>query len=287
MIVVSFILLFVSSCCAASSSGFRRGVPVFLSQLAVTGAPFTESDAVSESSEQALWLDRMELPDQHFTSAPTGKDDTREGGDDAHPLLQIPCGLALTREGMGNLSNARLLSSSASSFSKQHHTEPQRTVQAFLDTGAQRTVMSWEAAAKLGFLLPHLDRRYAGRATGVGSCAVVGRIPAGVCQLHLGGGMVTVPSPAILVIESTETDDHVDFLIGLDFLRDHEAIIDMRKEELQLKVEGKDVSITFLRPKGSFQAMPDSRNDRDTHDSRVDSDTEFDDDDEKLDMSGV
>ena len=48
---------------------------------------------------------------------------------------------------------------------------------AFVDTGAQVTIISASAAKRAGIY--HLmDRRYAGRATGVGQCKILGRIPA-------------------------------------------------------------------------------------------------------------
>lgn len=55
---------------------------------------------------------------------------------------------------------------------------PTSSLRAFVDTGAEVTVMSAKAAQRAG-LLHLLDRRYAGRATGVGSCRVLGRLPAG------------------------------------------------------------------------------------------------------------
>ena len=204
-------------------------------------------------------------------------DDGYEGLDymQLHPLLQIPCGISLAREnessaGPSNINNnnkfnnllptffSQQTSSNNNRMNHHHHHHHHTPIQTFLDTGAQRTVMSWEAAAKIGFLLPHLDRRYAGRAAGVGSCAVLGRIPAGVTTLNLGGETV-VPSPSITIIESTGTKG-VDFLLGLDFLREQQAVIDLRNEELQLRVNEEDFSIPFIRPRGSLSKINENNN---------------------------
>ena len=64
------------------------------------------------------------------------------------------------------------------SFHKQH------AVTTIVDTGAQVTVLSFHAAQTCG--IAHLiDQRYAGQATGVGRCRVVGRIPAGALVLAI------------------------------------------------------------------------------------------------------
>ena len=104
--------------------------------------------------------------------------------------------------------------------------------------------MSAEAAQRAG-LLHLLDRRYAGRATGVGSCRVLGRLPAGCATLVLGreggnneaGGdgeedtdtdtIIAMPCPQLTVLEETGTED-VDLLIGLDVLDEYGASISLR-----------------------------------------------------------
>ena len=115
---------------------------------------------------------------------------------------------------------------------------PTSSLRAFVDTGAEVTVMSAEAAQRAG-LLHLLDRRYAGRATGVGSCRVLGRLPAGCATLILGkefgneaaGGdgedAIAMPCPHLTVLEETGTDD-VDLLIGLDVLDEYGASISLR-----------------------------------------------------------
>lgn len=183
---------------------------------------------------------------------------------------------------------------------------PLRTV---IDTGAQRTIMTWEAVQRIGFLRNHLDRRYAGGMvtgiTGSSENILLGRIPAGIAVLNFGQGIGAVPSPAIYVLDSSpttataitggsssdseipaakgflgsfhrrhgrnnhqqqqqqqqhqsrqrdsdggeepstvdlsshtttsSTSESIDLLLGLDFLRDYDAIVNLRDEELILR----------------------------------------------------
>jgi hypothetical protein len=59
-------------------------------------------------------------------------------------------------------------------------------IKAFVDTGAQVTVMSAACAESCG-ILKNLDRRFAGRAVGVGSARIMGRIH----NAHLRWGAAT------------------------------------------------------------------------------------------------
>ena len=189
--------------------------------------------------------------------APISSDDDSEEYSDyegldhlqLHPLLQVPCALSLGDDDEDNI----------------------WPIPAFLDTGAQRTVMSIQAAERSGFLRTNMDRRYAGgNAAGVsGSCAIVGRVPAGLCQIHLGGGIV-VPSPAIYIIESS-AGDGVDFLLGLDFLRDHKAVIDLFDEELKMHLsDGSTESVPFIRLRTTLAGLEESCDSDDSDGGKVD-----------------
>eukprot|EP00984_Skeletonema_dohrnii_P023516 scaffold12609_cov132-Skeletonema_dohrnii-CCMP3373.AAC.1 len=134
-------------------------------------------------------------------------------------LLRIPCSIRL------NSNKADHSSHHPSSFTSS------TPIAAYIDTGAQVTVISASAARKFGIL--HLmDRRCAGRATGVGSCRILGRIPAGCVQFVLGhddddeGEVIEMNGPALTVLEGTVTQG-VDMLVGLDVLQDWEATIRM------------------------------------------------------------
>jgi hypothetical protein len=67
-------------------------------------------------------------------------------------LLQIPCSIQLSA------------------------TERQTPIHTYVDTGAQVSVLSVQAAGRAG-VLQMMDRRHAGHAQGVGKCRVLGRLP--------------------------------------------------------------------------------------------------------------
>jgi len=121
---------------------------------------------------------------------------------------------------------------------------------AYVDTGAQVTVLSAEAARRAG-LFHLLDRRYSGKATGVGHCRILGRISAGCATIVLGGTdnsnnresnschaqdaeeLLSMPCPQLTVLESTGTEG-IDLLLGLDVLEEHGATICLRERTLAL-----------------------------------------------------
>lgn len=132
-------------------------------------------------------------------------------------------------------------------------------IAAYVDTGAQVTVISASAARRAGIL--HLmDRRYAGRATGVGHCRVLGRIPARHVYFFLGEdnevhcgrgdedqeGRIQMDGPALTVLEGTVTKG-VDMLLGLDVLQDWDAEIRM----------GSSKSITVRKKEGRNGRLKD------------------------------
>ena len=192
--------------------------------------PFVQALKQNHNKKQS-WTDGF-VPESSSVS-PQDDNDTEEEEDDedddniiqtvlphVHSLLQVPCALQVP--------------------DSHRDITP---VTAIIDTGAQVTVLSAESAQQCG--VSHLlDRRYAGQATGVGSCRVLGRIPAGALLLHL--SHTIIPSPAITVLDNNSMG--MDLLLGLDFLRDTGAILNMKDEEMILQQEGKIV-IPFVRPK--------------------------------------
>lgn len=166
------------------------------------------------------------------------------------PLLQVPCAIQLAKNPSHRSENKR-----------HRRITP---IAAFCDTGAQRTCMSWEAAQRLG--LAHLlDPRYAGQAMGVGLCRVLGRIPAQTVILHFSSDDrqdITIMAPAITILESTGSEEGVELLFGLDFLRDAQAVIDVQDEFVRLTGKIKQehhgnhpqddkavVEVSFIRPR--------------------------------------
>jgi len=236
--ITTFLVLLGNS----SVSAFRRRFGIFSAAVTADANHRNGSNHHSDSSsEGGSWLDGLDYPEEYEHDEQNHDNDDGEDEEEdtelldalqLHPLLQIPADLALT----GVL----------------HATEiPVRT---FLDTGAMRTVMSWDMASRIG-VLQHLDRRYSGEATGIGSCRVLGRLPAGLFVMHLHGPDVTVQSPAITILESTGLPG-VELLLGLDFLREYQAVLDLRLEEIRIMVKGKEHSVPFLRPRGGNNTRP-------------------------------
>jgi len=136
----------------------------------------------------------------------------------------------------------------------------------FLDTGAQVTVMTYDAAKRAG--IAHLiDTRYAGHASGVAgvSCRVLGRIPANSVSFHLGGDDVVDASPAITVLEDRIMDgEAVDMLLGLDVLEEWQAMVCLRDRTLTIRngcrrLVDRELVIPFV---GSAKSKPSSKSTR-------------------------
>ncbi|CAI5968815.1 unnamed protein product [Closterium sp. NIES-64] len=110
-------------------------------------------------------------------------------------------------------------------------------IKAFVDSGAQQTIMSQRCAERCG-LMRLLDRRYEGVARGVGTSKIVGRIH--TVQLKIGTNFYMC---SITVLEA----DNVDFLFGLDMLRRHQCCIDLKDNVL--RVGGGEIAVPFLSEK--------------------------------------
>ena len=216
-----------------------------------------------------------------------------ERSPDQHPFLQIPCRLAIVKVKHDeddeqdstsasshqdqattiNIASIARRTSSSSSFTSSSSSASATTTCCCIDTGAQRTVMSLDCVKANG-LMRHVDRRYAGQAIGVGgSVQVLGRIPAGVVELQFGGSSssrhddnnnMSAMAPSITVIErvgpKTADSQPIDLLLGLDFLRDHRAVLDLERDDVQLQVHGRGVRVAFLKSKPAYKprSLPSS-----------------------------
>ncbi|PRQ34995.1 putative DNA damage-inducible protein [Rosa chinensis] len=110
-------------------------------------------------------------------------------------------------------------------------------LKAFVDSGAQSTIISKSCAERCG-LLRLLDQRYKGIAHGVGQSEILGRIH--VAPIKIGNNFYPC---SFLVLDAT----NIEFLFGLDMLRKHQCSIDLKDNVL--RVGGGEVSVPFLQEK--------------------------------------
>ena len=119
-------------------------------------------------------------------------------------------------------------------------------LQAFVDSGAQSTIMS-SACAERCELLHLVDERFSGTAVGVGVGKILGRIH--LAPLKIGGHFFPC---TITVMDSKEGlgDKNMDFLFGLDMLKRHRCNIDLSANALIFSLPGgKRLEAPFLHEK--------------------------------------
>lgn len=110
-------------------------------------------------------------------------------------------------------------------------------LKAFVDSGAQSTIISKSCAERCG-LLRLLDQRYRGIAHGVGQSEILGRIHVAPIKI----GNIFYPC-SFTVLDAP----NMEFLFGLDMLRKHQCMIDLK--ENVLRVGGGEVAVPFLQEK--------------------------------------
>mmetsp|Transcript_20163 Transcript_20163/g.62480 ORF Transcript_20163/g.62480 Transcript_20163/m.62480 type:complete len:423 (-) Transcript_20163:608-1876(-) len=108
-------------------------------------------------------------------------------------------------------------------------------VKAFVDSGAQMTIMCKRRAEQVG-LLRLMDTRFSGIARGVGQGKILGRV-------HMAPMSVSGHNMACSV--TIMEQDDMDFLFGLDMLKRHQCSINLKNNQLEFgSVPG--LSVPFL-----------------------------------------
>lgn len=119
-------------------------------------------------------------------------------------------------------------------------------IKAFVDSGAQSTIMS-KACAERCNILHLIDDRWSGIARGVGTQKILGRIH--LVQLEING--VFVPCSFVILEHQP-----MDMLLGLDMLRRYQCSIDLKANVLRIGTSGTEAGFLSESEIPKFDQIP-------------------------------
>lgn len=125
-------------------------------------------------------------------------------------------------------------------------------VQAFVDSGAQTSVMSGACAERCN-IDRLIDSRFAGQVVGVGTGRTLGRVH--VVDIKIENNFFPVSLTVMDDKNGGMGDKNMEFLLGLDMLKRHRATIDLAGGQLIFQMPNGTASTPFLHEKD----LPESK----------------------------